>query len=114
MLLKSQVYDIFMILFIIFYTLFVLVQFGIDAEPWFQDHKQKIYYAELSVLGVFVIEIAAHLYAFGKLFLKDPWNIADIIVIAISIAFVLVDLTQNTSSSSSSTSNSSSSSSSTG
>jgi hypothetical protein len=35
MMLKSKIYDIFMIVLIIAYTLFVLVQFGIDEQDWF-------------------------------------------------------------------------------
>lgn len=46
----------------------------------------------MSVLGIFVIEILFHIYSYGTLFLKDCWNIADMIVIALSIAFVLLDL----------------------
>lgn len=33
-----------------------------------------------------------HIYAYGILFLRDYWNILDIIVILLSIAFVLMDL----------------------
>ena len=44
------------------------------------------------VLGIFIIEIILHLSSYGKLYLRDPWNIADIVVILISVAFVLTDL----------------------
>lgn len=50
------------------------------------------------MLGIFVIEIFLHLYAFALLYLKDYWNIADIVIIGISIAFVLLDLTMSSSS----------------
>jgi cAMP-specific phosphodiesterase 4 len=50
------------------------------------------------VLGIFVVEIIFHTYAFGLFYLKDYWNIVDIIVIAISIAFVILDLTVKSSS----------------
>jgi len=45
------------------------------------------------VLGIFVVEIFLHIFGFGCLYIKDYWNIVDIIVIAISIAFVILDLT---------------------
>ena len=44
------------------------------------------------ILGLFVIEIVSHIYAYGILYLRDVWNILDIIIILISIAFVLMDL----------------------
>jgi hypothetical protein len=93
MMLKNKIYDTFMIALIILYTLFVLVQFGIDQQDWFTKVETKIYICELVVLGIFVIEILFHLYAFARLYIKDYWNIADIVVILISIVFVILDLT---------------------
>ena len=98
MMLKSKIYDVFMILLIISYTLFVLVQFGIDEQDWFLKVQNTIYIIELVVLGIFVVEIIFHIYAFGLFYIKDCWNIVDIIVIAISIAFVILDLTVKSSS----------------
>jgi cAMP-specific phosphodiesterase 4 len=43
-------------------------------------------------LGIFVLEIIFHTYSYGRLYLRDVWNIIDIVVILISIAFVLLDL----------------------
>ena len=51
------------------------------------------------VLGIFVVEIILHTFAYWVLYLRDPWNIADIVIILISIAFVLVDLTAKSNSS---------------
>ena len=51
------------------------------------------------VLGVFIVEILLHLFAYGCLYIKDYWNIADIIVILISITFVLLDLSLKSNSS---------------
>jgi len=43
MILKSKVYDVFMIILILLYTLFVLVQFGIDEQDWFIKIQNTIY-----------------------------------------------------------------------
>ena len=81
-----------MIILIILYTIFVFVQFGIDEMDWYEDIQNKVFISELIVLGIFVIEIICHIYAFGILFLRDLWNVLDILVILLSIAFVLMDL----------------------
>lgn len=39
------------------------------------------------------MDIILHSYAFRGLYLTDIWNIADIIVIVLSIVFVFLDLT---------------------
>jgi len=92
LLLKSKVYDYFMVALIVLYTLFVLVQFGIDEQTWFINIENKVYVAELVVLGYFVIEIFVHLMVYRCLYMKDYWNIADVVVIVISIVFVVLDL----------------------
>ena len=90
--LRSKTYDICMIVLIIFYTVFVFVQFGIDEQDFYEDIETNIFITELVVLGIFVLEIISHIYGYGILYLKDIWNILDIIIILISIAFVLMDL----------------------
>jgi hypothetical protein len=49
-------------------------------------------YIELEILGIFCLEIALHIIALGKLYMKDYWNIFDLLVIILSVAFVLIDL----------------------
>jgi hypothetical protein len=49
-------------------------------------------YIELSILGIFVVEIALHIIALGKLYMKDYWNVFDLAVILLSVAFVLIDM----------------------
>lgn len=90
--LRSKFYDVFMIILIILYTIFVFVQFGIDEQDFYDSIENQIFISELVVLGIFVVEIICHIYAFGILFLRDVWNILDIVVILLSIAFVLMDL----------------------
>lgn len=36
-------------------------------------------------LAVFVVELAARLYAYGRAFIKDPWNLFDAVVVLISL-----------------------------
>ena len=43
-------------------------------------------------MGIFVLDIILHCFAFQQHFLRDIWNIIDIIIILLSIAFVLLDL----------------------
>lgn len=43
-------------------------------------------------MGIFIIEITLHIYSYGLLYIKDPWNIADITIIMICLVLVLVDL----------------------
>jgi len=44
------------------------------------------------ILGIFVIEIALHIYAYNLLYLRDIWNLIDFIVILLSVLFVLLDM----------------------
>ena len=90
----SKKYDLFMIGLIIVYTLLVLIQLSID-DSILDDSptgKAVFFIIELVILGIFIVDISLHSYAFGELYLKDPWNISDILVIALSIVFVCLDL----------------------
>lgn len=48
-------------------------------------------------MAVFVIEIFLHFLSFGLLYLKDYWNIFDLVIIILSVAFVLLDMFTNNS-----------------
>jgi len=54
--------------------------------------EDLFYIIELSILGLFVVEIILHLWAYGLLYLRDTWNIFDIAVILISILFAILDI----------------------
>mmetsp|Transcript_33558 Transcript_33558/g.24202 ORF Transcript_33558/g.24202 Transcript_33558/m.24202 type:complete len:209 (-) Transcript_33558:1275-1901(-) len=54
-------------------------------EYWF-------FLAEMVVLGLFCIDISLHIIAFGTLYLIDAWNVLDLIIILLSIAFVWLDI----------------------
>ena len=100
MLLKTKAYDILMIVLIIIYTLLIFVFFAFDdvesctaKQKQAQEEREQIFYIiELSILGVFVIEIAMHIYAYNLLYLRDIWNLIDFIVIILSVLFVLLDM----------------------
>lgn len=47
---------------------------------------------ELFILFIFVIDIVFHVITYGRYYLIDVWNIADIIIIAFSICAVMLDL----------------------
>ncbi len=49
-------------------------------------------YIELSILGVFIVEIVLSCSAFGKYYILDWWNIFDILIIMLSVAFVLLEM----------------------
>lgn len=48
---------------------------------------------ELVILGIFVVDICLHGITYGMIYMRDPWNIIDIVIIAVSIAAVVLDLT---------------------
>ena len=89
-----------MIVLIIIYTLLIFVFFAFDdvesctaKQKQAQEEREQIFYIiELSILGVFVIEIAMHIYAYNLLYLRDIWNLIDFIVIILSVLFVLLDM----------------------
>ena len=91
--LRSKIYDIFMIMLILAYTLLIFVFFAIP-DDWVRTTKD-LTFIELGILGIFVIEIALHLFAFGCLYLDDKWNVFDLIVIILSIVFVILDMFVN-------------------
>jgi hypothetical protein len=90
--LGSKYYDATMIILIVLYTLLVLVQFGLDEQEFYRNEEPNIFKAELAILGLFIVEIVLHVFAYRLLYLKDYWNILDIMVIKICLVFVLLDL----------------------
>lgn len=92
MILRSKIYDISMIILIIIYTVLILVQFALEEQDFYMRVQDQMSILELCILGVFVIEIGLHFYSYRLLYLKDYWNIADIVVIILSILFDLLDL----------------------
>ena len=92
MLLNTKLYDIAMIILIVVYTALVLVQFGIQEQAFYPQARNQIFIAELVILGIFILEILMHIYAYGCLYIKDFYNIMDIIITKICLAFVIIDV----------------------
>ena len=90
---RSKPVDVFIITLILLYTLLVVVYLAIDDEIE-DNHGAEIslQIVELVFLFIFCIEISLNLIGFGCLFIKDYWNIADITVILLAIAFVILDM----------------------
>ncbi|CDW89816.1 UNKNOWN [Stylonychia lemnae] len=93
LMLRSKPFDVAMIILIIFYTLLIFIFFAF-VDTFFNDEKsQNVFYIiELVILGIFCIEIVFHLIGYGMLYLKDSWNIFDIVIIILSIIFVFLDI----------------------
>ena len=47
---------------------------------------------ELVILGFFCLDISLHTFAYRMLYLRDKWNILDLVIILFSIAAVLLDI----------------------
>lgn len=95
-LLRSRPVDIFLIILIITYTLLVFVSFALEDSVLSDtsSQSQKISeYIELSILGLFIIEIVLSCSAFGEYYIKDWWNVFDIFIIMLSVLFVLLEMT---------------------
>ncbi|CDW90418.1 3 5-cyclic nucleotide phosphodiesterase family protein [Stylonychia lemnae] len=93
MLLRSKAYDLLMIILIVLYTILIFIYFAF-ADTYFSDESNQVvfYIIELSILGIFCVEIGLHLIAFKSLYLKDFWNIFDLFIIILSLTFVLLDI----------------------
>jgi hypothetical protein len=93
MITKSKLYDIFVILLIILYTILIFVYFGVDGtDVEKKKNLMKMFYIiEIVILSLFVIDITIHITAYFCMYLRDPWNIFDLIVIILSIVFVILD-----------------------
>jgi hypothetical protein len=50
------------------------------------------YIIELIILGIFCLESFLHVIALGKLYMRDCWNVVDMIIIILSLIFVFLDL----------------------
>jgi hypothetical protein len=89
--LKTKIYDIFVIILIILYTLLIFIYFGLDGNVDESKYQTTLYIVEIIILGFFVLDITLHISSYCTLYLKDCWNIFDLIVIVLSILFVVLD-----------------------
>ena len=92
MILRSKPYDIFMIILIVLYTILIFLFFAF-ADSFFSGSNLVIFYIiELTILGIFAVEIALHIIALLGLYIRDYWNILDLSIIILSFLFVFLDI----------------------
>lgn len=59
---------------------------GMETSPAIMSkYGSMIDIVDMAILGVFCLEIILKLYTFKKDFFKEPWNIFDFVIVAISI-----------------------------
>jgi len=98
LILRSKPFDVGMILLIVLYTALIFIFFAFVDTFFNDDSSQNIFYIiELCILGIFCFEIFFHIVGYGLLYLKDNWNIFDIVIIILSIIFVFLDIFVNNS-----------------
>ena len=90
--LRSKPYDIIMIILIVIYTLLIFLYFSVEDTTFAEKSRDIFYLIEIIILGLFSVEITMHIIALHSIYLKDPWNIFDLIIIILSILFVLLDI----------------------
>jgi len=62
------------------------VTLGLETSPAVMEHIGAALLAvDHFILGVFVVEITAKLYAYGWRFFRDPWNVFDFIIVGIAL-----------------------------
>lgn len=90
--LKSRLYNIATCVLITLYTLLISLYF-LFIDVFDNNYIVTAYYiVELTILGLFSIELLLHIIALGGLYFKDPWNHFDVVIIVLSIIFVSLDL----------------------
>jgi hypothetical protein len=96
--LRSKYFDAALLLLIIVYTILIFLYFAVAEVFLSQDDLLVFYIIELSILGIFCMEIGVNIIGFGRLYFRDTWNIFDIIIIILSVIFVFLDIFVNNSS----------------
>jgi len=93
MLLRTKPYDICMIILIILYTVLIFVYFALESTTNCNAKKNFVFlYIEIAILGIFCLEITVHIIALGNIYMKDLWNVFDLVIIILSVLFVLMDV----------------------
>ncbi len=62
------------------------VTLGLETSPAVMAYVGSgLLMLDAFILGVFVLEISAKLYAYGWRFFRDPWNVFDFLIVAIAL-----------------------------
>jgi voltage-gated sodium channel len=73
-------------LFIIWVIVVNAVTLGLETSKWVMAGFGGLLHAvDHVILGVFVLELVLRLYAHGWRFFRDPWNVFDFVIVAISV-----------------------------
>ena len=87
---SSQKLDAIILAFILVYTVIVFI--NVSFEDNISDYKIYILIVELVILTIFGIEISLKICAFRMVFLKDPWNIFDIIIVILCYILTIIEI----------------------
>jgi voltage-gated sodium channel len=59
---------------------------GLSTSDWVMERfGSVIYLLDRAILTIFVLEIVTKLYAYGRAFFKDAWNIFDLVVVSLGL-----------------------------
>ncbi len=72
--------------FIIYLIIANGISLGLEtSKEIMRQYGTVLYWFDVFALSVFTIEIILKIYAYGKNFFKDPWNLFDFTIVAISL-----------------------------
>jgi FlaA1/EpsC-like NDP-sugar epimerase len=75
------------------YAALIILYLVFDDGSVLNDSQMHILYIlEIVLLSFFILDITLYLISFRQLYIRDTWNIVDIVVITLSLVFVLVDI----------------------
>jgi Ion transport protein len=74
------------------YSLLIFLYLAFDDYLFPKENLVIFYAIELAILGLFVIDILLHLVSFRCLYLQDSWNLFDMLIIILCLAFVFLDM----------------------
>lgn len=47
---------------------------------------------DVVILGLFCLEVMLKTFAFGKIYVSDPWNVVDMVVVGVCVIFTIVEV----------------------
>jgi len=77
---------------ILIYTVLIVLYLTFDGDLTDSKMLTTLYAIEIALLCLFVIDIVMQVYAFRIMYVLEPWNIADMVVIVLMLVFVLLDI----------------------
>ena len=72
--------------FIIWVIVLNAVTLGLETSPEvLREFGGLLHAADRVMLWIFTVELALRLYAYGRRFFRDPWNVFDFVIVGISL-----------------------------